>query len=159
KIVIAFSVLLLAFSMDGCKKFVQINPPTTQLATTSVFTNNVTVTAAQLAIYTNMKPESYNMASACGLLSDELTYYSTSPSQLQYYANAMQALSNPGPWVNAYKYIYQANAIVAGLQNNGNINAPIAGQLIGESKFVRAFWYFYLVNLYGDVPLVLTTDY
>ncbi len=32
-------------------------------------------------------------------------------------------------------------------------------QLIGESEFIRAFCYFYLVNLYGDVPLVLTTNY
>ena len=32
-------------------------------------------------------------------------------------------------------------------------------QLIGEAKFIRAFCYFYLVNLYGDVPLVTGTDY
>jgi hypothetical protein len=31
--------------------------------------------------------------------------------------------------------------------------------LSGEAKFVRAFCYFHLVNLFGDVPLVTSTDY
>jgi hypothetical protein len=152
-------VLVLGTCTVGCKKFVQISPPTTQLATSSVFSNNITVTAAQLAIYTKMASESYNMASSCGMLSDELTSYSTSIIQVQYYTNSMQALNGPGPWINAYNYIYQANGIIEGLRNNGNVSAAVAQQLIGESKFVRAFWYFYLVNLYGDVPLILTTDY
>lgn len=156
---LVFPILLLGVFTVGCKKFVQIDPPTTQLATASVFANNITVTAAQLAIYTKMASESYNMASSCGMLSDELTSYSTSAFQVQYYTNGMQALNNPGSWNNGYNYIYQANAIISGLQNNGNISASVAEQLIGESKFIRAFWYFYLVNMYGDVPLVLTTDY
>ena len=32
-------------------------------------------------------------------------------------------------------------------------------QLEGEARFVRAFSYFQLVNLYGDIPLILNTDY
>jgi hypothetical protein len=31
-------------------------------------------------------------------------------------------------------------------------------QLLAEAKFVRALFYFYLVNFYGDVPLLLSTD-
>src|SRR5690606_34940810 len=32
-------------------------------------------------------------------------------------------------------------------------------KLLGEALFVRAFCYFYLVNLFGEVPLALTSDY
>jgi len=46
-----------------------------------------------------------------------------------------------------------------GLQNNPAIAAPIKQQLTGEAKMIRAYWYFYLTNLYGDVPLVTKTDY
>jgi len=152
-------ILLAALSIVSCKKFVQIGPPTTQLATASVFNTSAAATSAQMAIYIKMFNESWNMAQACSLLSDELTNYSTATTQLQYYTNSMTAINGPGPWKNAYSYIYQANAIIGGVQNNGNIVAPIAAQLIGESKFIRAFWHFYLTNLYGDVPLVLTTDY
>ncbi|TWV94299.1 RagB/SusD family nutrient uptake outer membrane protein [Chitinophaga pinensis] len=35
----------------------------------------------------------------------------------------------------------------------------IRQQLMGEAKFTRAFCYFYLVNLFGDVPLAISTDY
>ncbi len=35
----------------------------------------------------------------------------------------------------------------------------VKSQLIGEALFLRGFFYFYLINLYGDVPLVTTTDY
>lgn len=31
--------------------------------------------------------------------------------------------------------------------------------LTGESKFIRAYCYFYLVNLFGDVPLITTTNF
>ncbi len=32
-------------------------------------------------------------------------------------------------------------------------------QLLGESHFLRALCYFYLVNFFGDVPVVTSTDY
>ncbi len=31
--------------------------------------------------------------------------------------------------------------------------------MTGEAKFIRAFCYFYLVNLFGDVPLITSTEY
>ncbi|HVU95477.1 MAG TPA: RagB/SusD family nutrient uptake outer membrane protein [Puia sp.] len=145
--------------MTGCKKFVQIGPPTTQLVTVGVFNSSAAATSAQLAIYIKMFQESWNMAQCTGLMSDELKNYSTSPTLVQYYTNALLPINNPGPWKNAYSYIYQANAVISGLRQNKSIYAPIAVQLTSEAKFIRAFWHFYLTNLYGDVPLVLTTDY
>ncbi|WP_431217937.1 RagB/SusD family nutrient uptake outer membrane protein [Puia sp. P3] len=32
-------------------------------------------------------------------------------------------------------------------------------QLLGEAKFMRAFFYFYLTNMYGNVPLATSTDW
>jgi len=145
----------------SCKKFVQISSPATQLVSQSVFTNSATATAAQLNIYIQManNAESQNISQNSGMLADELTSYSTAPSIVQLYVNDLSAANNIGSWTNGYNYIYQANAIIAGLQNNKSIILTIANQLIGESKFVRAFWLFYLTNMYGDIPLVTTTDY
>jgi tetratricopeptide (TPR) repeat protein len=149
--------------LAGCKKFVQIGAPSTQLVTSSVFNNNASATSAQTVIYSQMfsNEESFFMALNTGMLSDELTNYNNSVSFEQYYSNAMTSLQSPiaGPWINAYNYIYQANAILAALQNNNALSPAIVQQLTGESMFVRAFWLFYLTNLYGDVPLVTNTDY
>jgi tetratricopeptide (TPR) repeat protein len=149
------------FSVISCKKFVQIPPPYTAVVAADVFSNNGTATAAVTSMYTQMfnNSESWNISQDQGLLADELTSFSTDPNQMQLYTNSMTALNNTGEWANAYNYIYQANAIIEGLENNGNITPAVAQQLTGEAKFVRAFWHFYLTNQYGDVPLVTSTLY
>ena len=158
-VVVVFSIMLF-FSTMGCKKFVEIPPPVTQLGAPSVFSNSAAATAALTAIYSEMQNESFNMSSSCGLLSDELTNYSTSSiTNIQKYTNSLKASNNSGPWNRAYSYIFQANSIIEGVKENNGISLAVRQQLIGESKFIRAFWIFYLANLYGDVPLVTSTDY
>jgi hypothetical protein len=152
-----FCILLLA----GCDKFVEIPPPTTEITTATVFSNTGTVTSALTSIYTQMfnNAESYLMAQDQGLLSDELTNHSVNTPNIEFYTNAMLASQGPGDWNQAYYYIYEANAIIAGLTSNSNITGAVNQQLAGEAKFVRAFWHFYLTNLYGAVPIVTTTNY
>ena len=154
-------VFMLVGSILGCKKFVEISPPNTLVVTADVFNNNSTATAAMIAIYTQMfnNYDSWAVAECQGLLADELTSYSTVLTQVQFYTNALTAINSNGEWTNGYKYIYEANAMISGLQSTGNISPAVEQQLIGESKFIRAFWYFYLTNEYGDIPLILTTDY
>lgn len=159
KSAVAFSLLLIFF--NSCKKFIQVSPPNTQIVTASVFNNNSTASSALTTIYSQMftKTESYNIAYNQGLLADELTNYSTDPTEVQFYTNAMVAINPNGQWGNGYNYIYQANAVIEALQNNGNISPAIVKQLTGEAKFIRAFWHFYLTNEYGDIPLITTTAY
>jgi hypothetical protein len=158
-----FSVFLLwvlVIGAVGCRKFVQIDSPNDRVVTASVFNNAGTATSAIFAIYAKMTQESYNMSLKCGLLSDELTNYSNDASAIGYYTNSMSAMGTPATlWNNAYNYIYQANAIMEGLNTNKEVDEVIIRQLTGEAKFIRAFWYFYLTNCYGDVPLVTSTDY
>jgi hypothetical protein len=154
-------LIAVTFFYSGCKKFVQIDPPSAQIVTASVFDDNNAATAALTNIYIAMQQESWNMSQNTGLLSDELQSLSTSNLVRPYYQNALLAniSSNFGPWTNAYNYIYQANAVISGVRVGAGLSAAVKKQLIGEAELIRAFWYFYLVNCYGDVPLVTTTDY
>jgi hypothetical protein len=61
-------------------------------------------------------------------------------------------------WSSAYYTIYTANSIIEGI-GQGNISPAVGDQLSGEALFVRAFTLFYLTNLFGDIPVVTTTDY
>jgi len=100
------------------------------------------------------------MSQNSGLLSDELTdSFSLNSHVLPFYINALAAQDAPGPWTVVYNYIYQANAVIEGVQTISGITSPIRQQLEGEAKFIRAFWHFYLANCYGDVPIVTSTDY
>lgn len=161
--VIAYFILVLALSLSmGCKKFIEIPPPTTQVLTAAVFNSNTTATSAMLNIYRLMysNRESLQLEIQAGLLSDEFVTYNFSTLYNNQYTNSMPVLTTYyGPWTNAYNYIYQANVIIGGLQNNNAITQSVAKQLNGEAKFIRAFWHLFLVNCFGDVPLVTTTDY
>jgi hypothetical protein len=97
-----------------------------------------------------------------GILSDELNNHATRIDQLQFYQNSLAA--NNGFvsgvfWREAYKYINNANAILEGLQNAPGVTVETKKQLEGEARFIRAFSYFYLTVLFGDVPYVTSTDY
>jgi hypothetical protein len=61
-------------------------------------------------------------------------------------------------WSGFYNIIYTANALIQGDSASPSLPASYKARTIGEAKFARAVCYFYLVNEYGAVPLVLTPD-
>lgn len=57
-------------------------------------------------------------------------------------------------WKGRYAGIYRANNALAYLEDL-SIDEALKSRLIGEVKFLRAFWYFDLVRCFGDVPIVV----
>lgn len=71
------------------------------------------------------------------------------------------SLTNNGDqlfWTDLYTYVFRVNSAIEGISQSQNITQSTKRQLLGEAKFLRAFFYFYLINFYGDVPLLLSTD-
>ncbi|MDG2432023.1 RagB/SusD family nutrient uptake outer membrane protein, partial [Flavobacterium sp.] len=58
-----------------------------------------------------------------------------------------------------YNQIYAANAIIEGVSASTALVASDKNQFTGEALFVRSLLHFYLVNLYGAVPYITTTNY
>jgi hypothetical protein len=95
------------------------------------------------------------------LSADELIRTSSLNTEEQFSANAIlpsNTFVNVNIWKAAYTYLYYCNICIEGLQRSTGITAAVKKQLTGEVQFVRALCYYYLVNLYGDVPLVLGTN-
>jgi hypothetical protein len=66
-----------------------------------------------------------------------------------------------GLWSYDYEGISRANLAISYLTDpvltaKIGIDAALKSRLLGEAYFLRAFYYFDLVNNFGDVPLVLT---
>jgi len=57
-------------------------------------------------------------------------------------------------WQEPFKAIYRANAII---ENVGS-DIPNADQYVGQAYFMRAFSNWYLLNLFGNVPLITSTE-
>jgi hypothetical protein len=99
-----------------------------------------------------------------GLSADELTLNGSALNNTSfnvYYTNSLTS-SNTGPadfWNNIYPVIFTVNSAIQGLTGASQLTPAVGRQLLGEAMFMRAFCYFYLVNLYGDVPLVTSTAY
>ncbi|WPQ61909.1 RagB/SusD family nutrient uptake outer membrane protein [Chitinophaga sancti] len=159
---IHISILLLLHLFCGCKKFVELDAPKTQLVTNNVFASDETASAALLGIYAQMVDNDftpYKIANYTGLAADELITYTT--VNLLVYQNSLRpsdAVTN-SIWTNAYSFIYQANAVYEGCNNSTTLSTAAKKQIMAEAIFLRSYWYFYLINLYGDVPLLLTSDY
>lgn len=58
-------------------------------------------------------------------------------------------------WENCYVSINQANAVIKALENNEipDLSDVKRAQYLGEAKFIRAHFYYHLVQQYGDVEL------
>jgi hypothetical protein len=75
-------------------------------------------------------------------------------STLQYGPATPRVTSQP--WAAWYDVITKANLIIETFPGNPKMSEAVKGQVVGEAKFLRALSYFYLVRLWGDVPLVTT---
>jgi len=58
-------------------------------------------------------------------------------------------------WSTCYKAINRANAVM-GRVPGVNMDQALKDRMIAEAKFLRGFYYFTLVRLFGKVPLYLT---
>ncbi len=138
-----------------------------QIVTSQVFADSVNATAGVLGLYTSTVLSGLYPDIDAGLGGDELVLNSVNPSLDAFYVDSLYAgnAQTAGPtgtvWTNYYgsSAIYLANAALEGLATDSLLSAAARNQLIGECKFMRAFYYFYLVNLFGDVPFVSGTAY
>lgn len=151
--------------VTGCKKFIEVDAPTTSVNAGNVFAEDANASAAVTGIYTKMANNyfSLNLSIIPELSADNLTLFDLSNvDYVSYYQNALvqdYPLSTTKFWTNIYPLIYIVNAAIEGLNQSKGITAQVKKRLLGEVYFLRGFYYFYLINLYGDVPLVLGTDY
>lgn len=160
--------ILLSFCSLSCKKFVDVDAPVTNTYANNVYNSDATAAAVLTGIYANMANSDFSIGGItslplyAGLSSDELTLFSLSNTTFfPYYSNGLTKsnTSSADFWMNIYSVVFFANSAIEGLNSSNGLTPKVKQHLLGEAKFVRAFCYFYLVNLYGDVPLVTTTDY
>lgn len=161
-------VFIFPFVLLSCEEFVEVEAPNNKLVQEFVFSNDATAKSAMTGIYNQLFLAAFangNTSSVTllsGLSADNITSISTSNiMRMQFEQHDLQPdnTHNLDIWSSAYNTIYMTNAMLEGLNNSNGLSSNLKTQLEGEARFIRAFAYFYLVNLYGDIPLILTTDY
>jgi hypothetical protein len=158
--------LSLLFLLASCEKFLEVDRSPDLVPTDYVFTTDKTAIAAITGLYLQMRSQNNILSNGglsvyASLLADDI--YNTTSNSVNdpFYQDALLSTNstvNGSFWSVAYRNIYHANAILEGISRSNSLTDTLKTQIIGEAKTIRAFYYFYLVNLFGDVPLVLTTD-
>lgn len=161
-------ILILANSVIvSCKKFVQIPLPADQPTTATIFSDDQTATTAINGLYSSMMTQNFSIVNSGitlypALSADELLNTQPDPSTGMFTNNALNSgntIIESNFWRKAYNHIYLINSILKGLSNSGSLSLVVKNKLTGEAKFARALCYFYLINLFNDVPYITSTDY
>ncbi|CAL66355.1 RagB/SusD family nutrient uptake outer membrane protein [Christiangramia forsetii] len=162
-------ILALAIGFNiSCEELVSIDEPTDKLVRSQVFNSEQTIISAMTGIYNELYQSSFSNGSRnsitvlSGLSSDNIRNINTSNlERMEFEEHQINPENsyNLELWTSAYNMIYMTNSFLEGLESAENIDGELLLQLEGEARFVRAFTYFNLVNLFGSVPLILTTDY
>lgn len=154
------AVLLAGISVAdyGCKKMVQVTDSPDQILSSKVFDNAATANSAIAGIYRQFRDNLPSFITLYNSMSsDEVANYSANMTYDEYRTNSVLPTQATLPWSQLYAIIYSCNSAIEGL-GKSSINSSARQYYLGEAKFNRALAYFYLVNLFGDVPLITTTD-
>jgi hypothetical protein len=162
----AYSILfyIILINLTGCKKLIEINEPIDSITTKETFKDSSNTASAFAGLYSVMVN---GLSTECGALSiyagesaDEIVPYITADDQV--FANDLQADNSPVRdyfWTTAFKVIYQANSIIEGVTESKGMSPGVKSRFISEAKFIRALIYFHVINLFGDMPYLTSSDY
>lgn len=158
-------IILLTFSLISCESLIEIDSPNNKIDRSDVYQDIATTKSALSYLYTRTRDNSLVGKSTSGLsfslslYTDELDYFGSLLND--FYLNSVQANSDTmGKWWNqTYKDIYAINAFIEGVTASDKLSQEDKRQLLGEALVLRALFYQFLVQLFGDIPYTTTTDY
>ncbi|MEI6435708.1 MAG: RagB/SusD family nutrient uptake outer membrane protein [Bacteroidota bacterium] len=167
KIIILAIIILGGISFQSCNKFLDLKPASQGIAIENsssdsvLYKNAEEVEAALGGAYGDFKNEYYQLDYFVNgdAQSDDAYSGGDNPANFQIDALKLDATNSnvSRDWAYLYSTIGKTNLVI------NNVNScpdPILTperkkQIIGEASFIRAFMYFQLVQLWGDVPLQL----
>lgn len=162
---IAIAVLAILTLASGCKKFLEEDPEGLLRRDDYYKTEKDGVDAVSAVYYLlnsggNTIQTPYNTLFNTGLnfmCDDEFPGPGATNADVRSMANLLHTSTNLRVyelWQQHYAAVYKANLAIANIPNIAFTNNVLKSRLIGEAKFLRALYYFNLVRLYGDVPLI-----
>lgn len=157
-----YPILGLALTFLSCEQDL-IQVPETDKVTDNFYTNEAELEEAVNAVYATLQfSGAYDIAlPAIGELPGEDSYDETPANDGGNYGQLDQFNVLPrnsligNIWTDSYKGIQRANIVLERIEPIEYLDEAVKEARVGEMKFIRALYYFNLVRIYGDVPLVL----
>ncbi len=134
--------------------------PKGELTSQNFFQDERDAVQATNATYSMLREWQVHVFSWLGLTeiaSDDATKGSTPPDasfllELENKTFGPSNLAFEDSWAGYYSGIYRANVALQNIPSIDEMDPNLQERLIGENKFLRAYYYFFLVRAYGGVP-------
>ena len=155
KLSCAAALVAIALLSNSCKKILEEHPQSNIVP--SFFNSPAGVLGGIAGVYNDIRSawgtEGFSAEMVAG--TDEHLAGGSASSLSLYTYNGLTSTTSGGWWNTAYTDINTLNGV---LQYGTTIDLPDATRkaYLAQAKFLRAFWYFHLVQAFGDVPLNLT---
>lgn len=146
----------------SCDSLLDIDPPTDSMTADKMYSTEETIAVAANGLYTHNFLNNFTYFQVIelnlGLCSDELR--SRNRNVAEYETNDYGPLSGwfSNHWRFPYQSIFQANDFINHVESADFLNEEKKNLFLGQARYFRAYGYFMLVNAFGDVPLILSTD-
>ena len=160
----AIAASCLLFVWTGCENFLEPDPASftstgNYYETAEHFESAINSTYSRLRAQAGISSTSFRTLTElrfdCCITDPERL--STSPSGkpiAEWYASPSNSYFSD-QWSDAYHTIAQTNVILGRIGDASFNDETQRNRIIGQAKFIRALSYWYLVQFYGDVPLIL----
>lgn len=158
----------LTLSLFSCKDFLDLEPVSQGVAVSNTSADSVLyqsaneVEAALAGAYGDFKNEYYQLDYFVNgdAQSDDAYAGGDNPANFQIDDYALDATNSnvSRDWAYLYSTIGKTNSVINNVRlvDDPALTPDRVEEIVGEASFIRAFMYFQLVQLWGDVPLQLT---
>ena len=146
---------LMALFSTGCESILEERPQSQVVP--SYFNSPAGVLGGIAGVYNDIRAawgtEGFTAEMQAG--TDEFVAGASAGSPVLYTYNGLNGSNFGAAWNTAFQDINTLNGV---LQYGQTVDLPevTRKQYLAQAKFLRAFWYFYLVQTFGDVPLHTT---
>jgi starch-binding outer membrane protein, SusD/RagB family len=167
KKIIILSILAAGlFSLPSCNKFLDVKPVSYGIAVedpndTVVYKTAADVESALAGCYGDFKNEYYQLDYFVNgdAQSDDAYAGADNPAFFQIDDFLIDATNSnvSRDWAYLYSTVGKTNSVINNVMKitDPSLSQVRKNQILGEASFIRAFMYFQLVQLWGDVPLQL----
>ena len=149
--------------LTACEDLIEVKHPNNQLGTPQVFEDALTANAALGSLYAALRDQSVLSEGALlGSYADNLDCYRQGDNGIMDVYHNLQHESNVPTgmlWERAYKQVYYANSIIHGAENSSALSDNDKKRIKGEAIVVRSLIYFYMQQIFGDIPYTSSLDY
>jgi hypothetical protein len=155
---IFISATVILSVLSACKKFVDTPIPSNLIPASTALNSDGSLVAALAGAYAAVSNVSVSVDLVTPLFADEMILSNATGSNLQAQENTYDITVDYQFYSSYYKAIYNTNLILDALAGPNNITPAVASQVKGECEFLRAYCYYRLINYYGNVPLILSSN-